>query len=132
MNPKIEGYYQINGDSLINQNNKLTLKVGYRHRPKKGQAQRFLGYVDPAKQSPDNYTYISSLYSTQGSKNKYRLDYNKAEYDLVVTALNQVVIQKAEPVIPLSYEPEKGSMQEQINKAVAQENQALGYVEGVS
>jgi hypothetical protein len=104
----VEGEYQINGNSLINPNSNIILEVGIRHRPKKGQASRFLGYKDPTKPEPDNYKYISGLYAKQGTKNWYTFDSEKTYYDLVVTALNKVIIRKSD-IQALPFEPETSS-----------------------
>lgn len=97
-NVKLEGTYKLNDDLLINEN--ITLKLGTRYRPKKGQAKRFIGYIDPSKPADEQYNYLSSLYTKQ-STNKYSFEHLKQYYELMMTGVNTVVISKAvkEPVL---------------------------------
>ena len=88
----IEGTYKLSNDLLVKDG--LTLKLGQRHRPKKGQAKRFIGAIDPSKPEADQYSYISSLYTIQGTP-KFRLEQAGQEYELSVTGINTVVIDKA-------------------------------------
>lgn len=97
---KLEGTYKLNDDLLENDN--IKLKLGLRHRPKKGQAKRFIGYISPDKPADEQYTYISSLYSKQGTT-KYILEYQKQLYELTMTGVNSVVISKAEKEPVLVY-----------------------------
>jgi len=94
----LEGTYKLYDDLLDNGN--IKLKLGLRHRPKKGQAKRFIGYIDSSKPADDQYSYISSLYSKQGTTTYY-LEHNKEIYDLVMTGVNTVVIKKSkrEPIL---------------------------------
>lgn len=89
---KIEGTYRLDDNLLIKEG--TTLKLGIRHRAKKGQAKRFIGFLDANKPEDEQYTYISSLYSKQGST-KYSIEYQKQNYDLAMTGVNSVVISKA-------------------------------------
>nr|CRY94540.1 hypothetical protein [uncultured prokaryote] len=89
---QLEGKYKLDNDYLKSDN--LTLKVGTRHRAKRGQAKRFIGAVDSAKPEPEAFSYISSLYAVQGSKNSYELESGGVYYRLVVTGLNTVEIQE--------------------------------------
>lgn len=96
---QLEGSYRLDNDLLLKGN--ITLKLGMRNRPKKGQARRFIGYMDLSKTEPeDQFQYISSLYSKQGTQ-KYVLDYQKQYYELSMTGVNSVSIKKAvkEPVL---------------------------------
>lgn len=95
---KLEGTFKLNDNLLVNK--ETTLKLGIRHKPKKGQAKRFIGYIDPSKPEDDQYTYISSLYSRQGTQ-QYSLEYDKQPYTLAMTGVNSVVISKSvkEPVL---------------------------------
>lgn len=106
---ELEGKYRLEDDLLIKGN--LTLKLGIRHRAKKGQAKRFIGYVDPSKPASEQYQYISSLYSQQGTANKYSLEHGKEYYTLAMTGINSVVIQQSEKEPVLEYKPPK---QEQV------------------
>lgn len=90
---------------MVGQN--ITLKVGVRHRAKKGQAKRFIGIMDNSKPESEQYSYISSLYSKQGLKNSYELEYEGVYYDLNITALNKAIIKKTVRGPILSYEPIK-------------------------
>lgn len=65
---KLEGKYKLQNDKLVG--NGLTLQIGLRHRAKKGQAKRFIGFVDASKPADEQYNYISSLYSKQGLKKR--------------------------------------------------------------
>lgn len=88
---QLKGSYRLNDDYLINDTNKL--KVGMRHRPKKGQAKRYITAVH--KDQPvehEHMQYISSLYAVQGSKNIYTFDYDNQRYALSLTGLNEAVI----------------------------------------
>jgi hypothetical protein len=102
INIKLEGTYTLQDNLLIKEG--ATLKLGLRHRAKKGQAKRFIGFIDPTKPEEEQFSYISSLYSKQGST-KYTMEYQKQNYDLAMTGINQVVISRAikEPV--LVYKP---------------------------
>jgi len=95
---KLEGTYNLQDNLLIKEG--TTLKLGLRHRPKKGQAKRFIGLVELDKPETEQYTYISSLYSKQGTT-KYSIEYQKQNYELSMTGLTSVVIRKAqkEPVL---------------------------------
>lgn len=104
---KLEGVYQLDGDYLTKEN--LLLKLGTRHRPKKGQAKRFIGSIDKQKPADEQYSYISSLYSVQGEKNTYELEYAGDRYLLQVKGINQVLIEQADHEPVLAYEPEGGS-----------------------
>lgn len=88
----LEGTYKLNDDLLVKDG--LTLKLGQRHRTKKGQAKRFIGHIDPTKPADEQYSYISSLYSNQGASS-YTLEYLKKHYTLTMTGVNSVVITKA-------------------------------------
>ena len=94
----LQGNYRLQDDLLVKDD--LTLKLGQRHRPKKGQARRFIGVIDPSKPESEQYSYISSLYSKQGTV-KYQLEYLKQLYELTMTGVNSVTIKKAvkEPVL---------------------------------
>ena len=94
----LNGTYRLEDDLLVKDD--LTLKLGQRHRPKKGQAKRFIGYLDTTKPNEEQYGYISSLYSKQGTT-KYKLEYLKQMYELTMTGVNTVVISEAvkEPVL---------------------------------
>lgn len=91
---KLEGSYTLDGDYL--KSTDTTLKVGMRHKPKKGQAKRFIGFYEPDYPENDQFTYISSLYSVQGLKNSYELEYAGDYYSLAITGLNSVQIAKKE------------------------------------
>ena len=97
----LEGSYKVNSDQLISDS--LTLKIGQRHRPKKGQAKRFIGLLDPTKPDSEQFSYISSLYATQGTKNTYDLECEKQRYSLTMTGLNTVVISRKEYEAPLVF-----------------------------
>lgn len=101
----LEGTYKLNDDLLENENNKL--KLGLRHRPKKGQAKRFIGYISPDKPEDEQYTYISSLYTKQGTT-KFSLEFHKQMYELSMTGVNKVVIKKANKEPVLVYQDPEG------------------------
>lgn len=105
-NIKLEGVYKLQDNLLIKGD--ITLKLGQRHRLKKGQAKRFIGILDTTKPESEQYSYISSLYSKQGST-KYSLEYQKQTYDLSMTGVNSVVISKSviEPILEWKPELEK-------------------------
>ena len=88
----LQGKYTLDGDYL--KSPEQTLKVGIRHRPKKGQAKRFIGHVDLAKPEAEQFTYISSLYSSQGMKNTYELEHGGKYFSLAVTGLGEVEIKE--------------------------------------
>jgi len=98
----LAGVYTLDGDYL--QSPGLTLKVGVRHRVKKGQAKRFIGTVDMTKPDIDQFTYVSSLYAAQGLKNSYELEHAGIYYSLSVTGLNTVEISEKvkEPALTFS------------------------------
>ncbi len=96
---KIEGKYSLNGDHLFSDN--LVLQLGNRYKPKKGQAKRFIGAIDPTKPKEQQFTYLSSLYSMQGLKNAYSMEYQKQSYTLRMIGVNTIEIakQNKEPVL---------------------------------
>ncbi|NCD04390.1 MAG: hypothetical protein EOM00_15700 [Clostridia bacterium] len=101
---QLEGKYKLENDLLISE--AVTLKVGNRHRPKKGQARRFIGAVDNSKPKDEAYSYISSLYAVQGSKNSYELESGGTYYRLTVTGLNTVEIRPKEKEAALAFSEE--------------------------
>ena len=104
---KLEGTYTLDGDYL--KSSDTILKVGMRHRPKKGQAKRFIGFFNANLPENDQFTYISSLYSVQGLKNSYELEYAGSYYSLAITGLNSVQIAKKEKEPVLSFTKEMGA-----------------------
>lgn len=96
---KLEGVYTLDGDLL--RSPEITLALGQRRRPKKGQAKRFIGYLDYTKPLDDQFIYLSSLYAEQGLKNSYMLEHAGVYYSLTVTGINSVEIkqQTREPVL---------------------------------
>jgi hypothetical protein len=98
-NIKLEGVYTLDNDLL--KAGQQTLKLGLRHRPKKGQARRFIGLIDYSKPEQDQFSYISSLYAIQGQKNCYEFEYGGQYYSLRVTGINRVEIAQTvkEPVL---------------------------------
>ena len=101
----LEGVYSIEGDNLIGSNG-LVLQLGTRHKAKQGQAKKFIGWLDMGKPLEEMFTYISSLYSMQGLKNAYSLEYMKEYYTLRMTGVNSVVIGKREHEPVLVFNPE--------------------------
>lgn len=101
-NINLEGTYTLDGDYL--RSSDITLKAGMRYRPKKGQAKRFIGTFNDKLPESDQFTYISSLYSVQGLKNSYELEYQGEYYSLAITGLNKVKITKKQkdPVLTFS------------------------------
>lgn len=97
----LEGIYRLDNDRLVNRN--LILSVGERHQPKKGQAKRFMGAIDSSKPEVEQYSYISSLYSKQGARNTYSLEYRGQHYELSITGLNTVAIKKVEKEPALAF-----------------------------
>ena len=96
---KLEGRYKLEGDYL--KSDTTTLKVGMRHRAKKGQAKRFIGLIDTSKPEPEQFNYLSSLYAKQGTKNTFQLESEGVYYTLKVAGVNEVVIteQVKEPAL---------------------------------
>lgn len=104
----LEGTYAINGDDLIStERTSFVLRLGTRHKAKQGQAKKFIGWLDMSKPLEEMFTYISSLYSMQGLKNAYSIEYMKEHYILRMTGVNSVVIDKREQEPVLVYQPEK-------------------------
>lgn len=101
---KLEGRYKLEGDYL--KSDTTTLKVGTRHRAKRGQAKRFIGAVDSTKPESEAFSYISSLYAVQGNKNSYELESGGVYYRLVVTGLNTVEIQEKQKEKALAFSQE--------------------------
>lgn len=101
----IEGNYSFNNDTLTNGN--IILKVNNRYKAKKGQAKRFIGFIDPSKPADEQFRYISSLYSEQGLKNVYKLEHQKEYYTLRITGVNSVRIEKTIKEPALKFETER-------------------------
>ena len=102
----LEGTFKLDGEYLKSKD--VTLKVGTRHKPKKGKAKRFIGIIDPLNPAEDeSYSYISSLYAVQSSKNAYELESGGNYYRLTVTGLNTVDIKKKEKEPALVFKEEK-------------------------
>jgi hypothetical protein len=106
MNNNIEGTYTLQDDLLVGE--VLTLRVGTRHKVKKGQAKRFIGFIDPTKPETEQFSYISSLYSKQGLKNAYKLEYEGQIFDLHVTGINTVKIIKSQTERALVFDNSEG------------------------
>lgn len=109
-NTKLEGVYTLDGDLL--RSPEITLLLGQRHRPKKGQAKRFIGYLDYSKPVENQFTYLSSLYAAQGLKNSYSLEHEGVYYSLTVTGINTVEIkqQLREPVLSFTADNREGAL----------------------
>lgn len=104
----LQGVYKMEDNLLIKDG--LTLKLGIRHRLKKGQAKRFIGLIDETKPEKDQYMYLSSLYSNQG-ENSYSLEYQNQNYKLKVVGINSINIIKADKEPILKWEPENLEME---------------------
>ena len=102
LNINLAGRYKLEDNLLVSEN--ATLRLGLRHKPKRGQAKRFIGYIDTTKPDSEQYTYLSSLYSKQGTP-KFTLDYAKQRYELNMTGINQVVIERVNSEPVLEYKP---------------------------
>lgn len=107
-NLELEGIYQLDNDYLKSDN--LTLKVGTRHRAKRGQAKRFIGAIDSTKPEADSFSYISSLYAVQGSKNSYELESGGTYYRLTIADIGTVKIQKKQKDKALVFSQEMASV----------------------